>query len=260
MTMRPLTLDDPGYFERLAEVEATHWWSRGMWRLASWWLDAALRGRRGLRALDVGCGTGLTVDRLAGRPEVVEAIGLEPSTRALALARARRPASRWVRGSILDLPFPDASLDVAVALDVFQHLPRGGDRRASAELRRVLRPGGVALVRANARGWSRVEGRGGTTYRLEGLVEAIGSDGLIVRRATYANGLPAVAQELRGRWLRRSDDPAHPAGGGLRLRVPSRRLNRLMGGITAAEAFVAGRLGARLPFGHSTMVLAERAG
>ena len=37
-----LTIDDPAYFDRLAEVEAAHWWSLGMWRLASHWLDAAL--------------------------------------------------------------------------------------------------------------------------------------------------------------------------------------------------------------------------
>ena len=44
-----LTIDQPAYFDRLAEVEAAHWWSLGMWRLASHWLSAAIRGRRGLR-------------------------------------------------------------------------------------------------------------------------------------------------------------------------------------------------------------------
>ena len=48
-----MTIDEPGYFERLARVEAGHWWSRAMWRLASDWLSRAIRGRR--RAGGAGC-------------------------------------------------------------------------------------------------------------------------------------------------------------------------------------------------------------
>ena len=260
MTASPLTLDDPGYFDRLAEIEGAHWWSLGMWRLAAWWLDDALRGRSGLRAVDVGSGTGGTVDRLASRPEVAGAIGIEPSAEALALARRRFPDRPWVRGSALDLPLADATVDLAVAFDVFQHLPADGDRRASAELVRVLRPGGLAIVRSNARGLGPVANRGGTTYALEELVEAIASAGLVVRRATYANALPALAQEVRGRLPGQGPGRSRtdPVGGGLRIRLPSPWINRLLGGVSTAEAFAAGRLGARLPFGHSTMVLAER--
>ena len=46
-----MTIDEPGYFERLARVESGHWWSRAMWRLASGWLAGAIEGRRGLVAL-----------------------------------------------------------------------------------------------------------------------------------------------------------------------------------------------------------------
>jgi ubiquinone/menaquinone biosynthesis C-methylase UbiE len=255
-----LTIDDPGYFERLADVESAHWWSLGMWRLAMHWLTTALNGRSGLRALDVGCGTGMTVARLAARPQIGDVVGLDVSHAALELARPR--ADRWVRGSARALPFAAGCFDLVTCFDVLQHLPAGADRQAVSELRRVLRKGGLALLRANGRlGSSRLEA-GGTVYRLDQLSAVIESSGLRVVRASYANCLPALVAEIRG-CLRLSSLSSravqgHPAGGGLRNRVPSPAINRVMGRISASEAFVAGRLGITLPFGHSTLVLAER--
>jgi SAM-dependent methyltransferase len=249
------TIESPVYFDRLAEIEAGHWWSLGMWRLASYWLDAALAGRSGLQALDVGCGTGMTALRLANRPEIRDVIGLDPSPQALMHAR-RRHALPLIRGSALALPFDDRQFDVATCFDVVQHLSAGGDRRAAGELHRVLRPGGMAVVRSNGRGWS----RDSSAYRLAILVDMLGESGFTIRRASYANSLPALAQELRGRLARAGGPPSHPSGGGLRIRLPHPAVNRLMTGVSGAEAWLAGRLGVRLPFGHSTLVLAERAG
>src|SRR5205807_809351 len=109
------------------------------------WLDLAVRGRRGLRALDVGCGAGMTAVRLSRRAEVREVVGLDLSPEALARAR-RCHEHPLVRGSALALPFPDNEFDIMTCFDVFQHLPEGCERRASAELCRVLRPGGIALI------------------------------------------------------------------------------------------------------------------
>ena len=245
-----LTIDQPAYFDRLAEVEAAHWWSLGMWRLASHWLSAALRGRRGLRALDVGCGTGLTARRLAQRPEIGQVVGLDPSPEALAHARRHRRLP-LVRGSALELPFADGRFDVATCFDVLQHLPTRGDLRAASELRRVLRPGGLALIRANASGGDLAD----SGYRLDALTRLLRASGFAVLRASYANCLPALAQEVRGRLAR--SGRAHPSGGGLQIRMPRPWINRLMRGISEAEAALVGRLDARLPFGHSTMVLAQ---
>ena len=84
--------------------------------------------------------------------------------------------------------------------------------------------------------------------------------GFAVPRATRANCLPALAQELRGRLARpgRPGVSSHPAEGGLTIRLPHPWLNGLLGGVSAVEAAVAGRLATRLPFGHSTMILARR--
>ncbi len=257
-----LEIDDPAYFERLAEVEHAHWWSIGMWNLASCWLDRAIGDRRGLVALDVGCGAGATLARLANHPAIAGVVGLDPSPDAL--NHARRHGDQIARASAIRLPYPSQAFDIVTCFDVLQHLETGEDRLALAEIARVLAPDGVALIRSNGRGWSDKSVRVGTSrpYALGELKERILGAGLIVERATYANCVPSLAQECFGRLGRwapiGSSQPAHPSAGGLRIQVPSPRRNRLMGRIVGMETRFAGRLGIPLPFGHSTMVLARR--
>jgi SAM-dependent methyltransferase len=253
-------IDEPAYFDRLADVEARHWWAFGMWRLASYWLDEALRDRTCLCALDIGCGTGLTARRMASRPEIREVVGVDPSSDALAIASGRH-AGPLVRGSALALPFDSEQFDVATCCDVFQHLPDGGDRRAALEIQRVLKPGGVAVIRANGRGWSGDD----ASYRLNDLVSILRAAGLHIVQASYANALPALMQETRGGLaallrprLASDAPPSHPSGGGLQIRVPRPAINRLMARVSGLEAWLAGRLRVPLPFGHSTLVLVER--
>jgi SAM-dependent methyltransferase len=251
-------IDEPAYFDRLAEIERRHWWSQGMWRLAEYWLSDALAGRESLSGLDVGCGTGLTAVRLAGLAQLQHVVGLEPS--ADALSWAQRHQFPLARGSALSLPFHANAFDVVTCFDVLQHLPPGGDVRAAMEFHRVLRPGGLVLIRANGRGWLKSSG-GPLAYRLEDLGRAVEQGGLRVLKGTYANFLPSVAQEVRGRLprLTRHRVQSHPAGGGLQIRIPAPAINRAMRGLSSLEAVVAGRLNRKLPFGHSTLLLAERA-
>ncbi len=249
-----LDVDDRAYFERLADVEERHWWSRAMWRIASFWLDAAIGDRSGLLALDVGCGAGLSARRLLDRREVAEVVGLDPSPEALRHAR-RFPGIAFFAGSALDLPFEDASFDLVTCFDVLQHLPLGGDRRALREIARVLRPGGTVLIRTNGRGF-----RGDDScYWLDGLRQIAEEAGLRVRRASHANMLPSFVQELRGALPSRKAS-GHPSGAGLTIQVPSAAHNRLMGVVAGVEAWLVGRLGVALPFGHSTLLLAEKRG
>jgi SAM-dependent methyltransferase len=242
-----LTIDDPAYFARLAEVEGAHWWSQGMWRIASWWLTEALAGRRKLHALDVGCGAGLGVVRLAARPEIERVIGLDTSPVALQEAHGRQSGLLLVRGSALALPFDSHSFNIVTCFDVLQHLPDGSLRQAAGELRRVLRIGGIAMVRSNTQPGS---------SRLAHLAAVFSASGFAVRRASYANCLPALVQEFRA-LLARGKRAGHPAGQGLQIRLPHPWINRLMWAVAAAEAVVAGRLAARIPYGHSTMLLVQ---
>jgi arsenite methyltransferase len=111
----------------------------------------ALALQPGGRVLDVGAGPGLLVAEMA---EVVgpsgRVTGLEISDSMLALGRRRcaDPAIRervaFVKADAVALPFPDGAFDVAVSTQVYEYV---ADLKAAfAELHRVLRPGGRALI------------------------------------------------------------------------------------------------------------------
>lgn len=106
--------------------------------------------RPGLRLLDVGCGPGTITLGLAEAVAPGEVVGLDLRDEVVAQARAaaaqRGVANvRFEVGSAYALPFPDDSFDVAFAHVVLMHLRE--PVRALAEIRRVLRPGGVVGVR-----------------------------------------------------------------------------------------------------------------
>jgi len=106
--------------------------------------------RPGMRLLDVGCGPGSITRGLAERVAPGQVVGLDLSRETLADAR-RDAADRGIEnvqfdeGSVYQLPFPDASFDVAYAHQVFQHLRERG--AALREMLRVVRPGGLVAVR-----------------------------------------------------------------------------------------------------------------
>lgn len=109
---------------------------------------ARLAPRPGERVLDVGCGPGLLVERIAASVgERGEVRGVDLSATMIALARARCAGSDWVGFDPADataLPFEAGRFDAVVCTQVLEYVPDVG--RALDELRRVLRPGGRALL------------------------------------------------------------------------------------------------------------------
>lgn len=95
---------------------------------------------RGKRVLEVGCGTGLILSRIAAGAS--EAVGVDLSKGMLRSA-AERGLSVAV-GSATELPFPDDSFDVVCSFKVLAHVP--DIHRALAEITRVTRPGGRMVL------------------------------------------------------------------------------------------------------------------
>ncbi len=93
------------------------------------------------RALDLGCGTGLVSAELVARG--CRVVGLDVSEKMLARARERAPQASFVKGRAEDMPFASASFDAAVSAQAFHWFDQPS---VFAELRRVVRPGGIVAI------------------------------------------------------------------------------------------------------------------
>jgi len=102
-------------------------------------------GTSGL-ALDAGSGEGYGTALLATALPRWQAVGVDYD--AAAAAHAARvhsgAATAYVRGALTALPMPDSCADLAVSLQVLEHIWTPGDY--ARELARVLRPGGLLVL------------------------------------------------------------------------------------------------------------------
>ncbi|MBK9387479.1 MAG: class I SAM-dependent methyltransferase [Planctomycetes bacterium] len=108
-------------------------------------LDVELRP--GARFLDFGCGSGRLEQQLEAESAWLEIHGCDIDAKSIDWLRANAspPFHFHLTGEVPPLPFPDEHFDVVVALSVFTHLPWTW-RAWLEELRRVLKPGGIAML------------------------------------------------------------------------------------------------------------------
>lgn len=96
-----------------------------------------------VRLLDIGCGGGVLAEEFASMGCQVTGIDISPKSIAVAQAHAVRSGFSidYRVGTATKLPFADRSFDVVSCCDVLEHLPEW--RQAIAEVKRVLKPGGL---------------------------------------------------------------------------------------------------------------------
>ena len=102
--------------------------------------DLVRRHAAGPRVLEVGCGTGLVLERIAQFAD--GAVGADLSGGML--AHARRRGLDVVQADACSLPFRDAAFDAVASFKVLAHVP--DIERALSEIARVTRPGGRMVL------------------------------------------------------------------------------------------------------------------
>jgi SAM-dependent methyltransferase len=202
------------------------------------------------RLLDVGSADGPSVGWLTAPHKV--SLDLDP--------RGLRPPD-GVCGSLLALPFADASFEVVGAFDVIEHCEP--EDEALRELHRVLEPGGRLLVSVPAYQWAwsdhDVANGHHRRYTRARAVAALEGTGFAVRRATYGftGVFPMFVAEravrgARHRFARRTDRPADVVD------VPDvgAGLERVLLGLCRWDERVLARRD--LPFGSSVVLAAVK--
>ena len=246
---------NPAEFLGLERAERELWWFRGMRRILFGMLDPLVDARKIGRVLEAGSGTGHMATVLAKR----YGWKLFPIDRAWdGISRTKR----WdqlnpAQADIAACPFRSGAFDAVVSLDVLVHLKAGAEIAAMCEFARVLRAGGLLVLRVSALDVLRSRHSQFTCERQRftrsRLVRGVREAGFRVLRCTYANTvlLPVALARFR---LWEPLTRQAPASGTSAL--PG-WLNRALAVPLAIEADLISR-GVDFPVGQSLILIGEK--
>jgi ubiquinone/menaquinone biosynthesis C-methylase UbiE len=236
--------------EATARAERDHFWFRGFRRFIEPLIAQAATAP--LDILDCGCGTGnnLVMLRRYGR-----AYGIDLTWSGLQYARAR--GDRLVaRATVARLPIPDDRFDLVTSFDVLYSLEDEIERQAIAEMFRVLKPKGRAIVNVAAldalRGNHSVLANEVRRYSRPDLTRRLEAAGFRVIHSTYTNFsiLPLVAairlkQRISGH--EESQDE---------ISIPPAPINAVLSGLLAVEGALLRVM--NMPLGSSLVAVAQK--
>jgi len=94
------------------------------------------------RILDLGCGRGRWLQFYGERGGKV--VGIDLSEEAVQFCKKK--GFRAIKGNVTNLPFPSESFDIVNSITVLHHLNYNDQKVAGEEIRRVLVPGGIAIL------------------------------------------------------------------------------------------------------------------
>ncbi len=159
-------------------------WSRAAGELFIDWLSLP----KGLKWLDVGCGTGAFTELVVERCAPSDISAIDPAEGQIAYARNGAAASRanFRTGDAQSLPFADSEFDVAAMALVISFVPDAA--KALAEMKRVVKPRGTVAAYM----WDNMGGG----FIQRPLVEALGAMGVDVPPASGVKN--SRLQEMRG--------------------------------------------------------------
>lgn len=242
---------DRAIYDRMARIDAEHWWFSARRRIVSALIARQVPLRPDARILEVGAGTGSNLAMLKsfGRLDAIE-----PDAWARSLASRR--AGFTVDGGMLpdQVKIGDHRYDLIVLLDVLEHIEN--DVGSLRVLHEKLADGGHMVLTVPAAPWlwsaHDVAHHHKRRYTAATLRAAFRAGGFRIRHLSHFNTLlypPIAGARILGRLLGRtgSDDSL----------MPPAPLNRALEHLFAAERYWVTRW--PLPFGVSLLAVVEPA-
>ncbi len=180
-------------YARLAEYEQSYWWHVGRLEIIQTYMKRVSRNRSDSAILNVGCGTGGTIDMLEKFGKVDN---VDTSDDAIVFMK-NLGYGNIVKVDDIDLPFEDKTYDIVGAFDVLEHIK--DHEGALSEWRRVLKDDGSIVITVPAYQWlwseHDVSMHHFRRYTVKSLVAVAAEAGLRPERKSYAISfsLPLVA-------------------------------------------------------------------
>lgn len=131
--------------------------------------------------LDFGCGCGRTLNWLISRFPTVRFFGTDIDCMSVQWCREHLHGSFCTNRDTPPLRFPDAEFDCIYAISVFTHIDEKYQLEWLAELRRILRLGGLLLVS--------VHGAGATKELRAEEIDTLRAQGILFKRSSKLRGI-----------------------------------------------------------------------
>lgn len=252
-------MDDREY-DVMAELEPTHWWYVGLRDLIMRVLARCrLAGRKGLRVLDAGCGTGENLRLLAGQLNPEYLGGFDYSPLAVDRSRRKAPGADVYRADLCKPELHVAQYDLILSCDVLCVTGLEAAQKGIQELAGRLAPGGLLVLNLPAYRWlySRHDMAVGTRQRftateVAALFEELGLEPELLSYRLWAL-FPAIMLARLPSMLRRpASEPVHSD-----LSPPNPLVNRCLARAVRWENAAIAR-GVRFPWGSSVFAAGRK--
>jgi len=238
-------------YYRIERMESTHFWYRGMRQLINMYLDKYVH--KPSKILDAGCGTGGFAQECGGLGHV---FAIDVNKTAIKFARKKNIADVR-KASVCKLPFKNNSFDTVLCLDVIYHQDVPDDQEAMHECFRVLKPGGLFILRVPAfeflRGSHDIVVLTRKRYTKSEVRTLVRSAGFAILYLTYANmllSIPLFFKRVFERFFSKNHKPHSDSS------LLPRGINWLFELILSTENRLLTRVS--LPFGSSVVCVCRK--
>jgi SAM-dependent methyltransferase len=241
---------DPGYFEELFKVEADSFWFQSRNNLIILAMQRYFPKSKNF--FEIGCGTGFVLSGLRDEFPEMAMSGSDFYISALDYAEKRLGRLDLFQMDARNMPF-DSEFDLIGAFDVIEHIKE--DEAVLGQMFQATKPGGGIVLTVPQHGflWSYVDKYSGHVrrYSARELKSKVGQCGFeVIDTISFVSLLLPLI--MLSRFKKQNPDIM----AGLKL---GRTLNSILQKIMNIECSLI-RLGIRLPFGGSLLLVAKRPG